>query len=202
MGFFTYWYRKQLKKDLIQMTTTRSSNLDIVGECKDLFFKNLQRLNELFHFLTNKNTKTAPKVEKKRKLILIGQPDEEEYMFLDQVYEQFPGSNKSVLFFNSFDSVQCFFNCLFETDSEIQTQKYISNFSFYFLGSANKRSHLEEIIKFFYFFEKYNFTIKLYIRQIYFKHLDMFSSFSSFFSIKNLQFFEFNAFINLFMMSL
>jgi hypothetical protein len=105
------------------------------------------------------------------------------------------------MFFNTFASVQCFFNCLFDTNSEIQTQKYVSKFSFYFLGKANSKLHLEEIVRFFSFFEKYNFTIKLCIRESYFKYINLFSSCSSYFSIKNLQFFEFNAYVNLFIMS-
>jgi hypothetical protein len=201
MGFFTYWYKKQLKKDMIKMTNNNSSNKSLLNSYKDSFFFNLQLFNELFYYLTNSKS-MKPKFDvKKRKLILIGTLNEEENEFFNQINEKYPSVGQSILFFNTFDCVEQFFNCLFETDPEIQSQKYISNFSFYFLGKANTKVHLSEILKFFNFFEKYNFDIKLYLRLIYFNYIKLFSSFSSYFPIKNLQFYEFTSYVELFLMN-
>lgn len=169
---------------------------------KESFYFNLQKFNEIFSYLTKKNQKSFKSEKYKLRLIIIGSLQESEKQFLDQIFEKSPESSHAILFFNSFDSVKQFFECLFETDPEIKSQKYISNFAFYFLGKATSQSHFVEILNFFNFFEKFKFDVKLNMRLIYFDYLKLFLSVSSLFSIKNLHFLEFEAFIHLFLLNI
>lgn len=202
MGFFTYWYRKQLKKDFNNMKAAKSSNEELLQVYRESFYFNLQKFNDIFAHLTKKCSRRAKPDNSHLRLVLIGPLRPRDRLFLDAEFQKSAGCSQAVLFFKSFGGVEQFFECLFEMDPEVKSQKYISNFVFYYLGKASSKAHFLEILNFLSFFERFKFNVKLNTRREHADHFRIFLAVSSLLSVKNLHFLDFHVFVDLFFMNI